>query len=226
MTMREFKRYSLLAFSVLLLASPLALASDAQSSAPPGMVLRLEVRRVPLDIVVTDKSGNPVRGLKKDDFIIKEGGKTQKALSFDYLDGSKSTFVPPKLAPLPANTFVNLPSVPERGPLYILYYDMVNTPLTRQMEAHNQLLDFVDHAQPGTRFALFANMAGLHLVQGFTSDHALLRAAILSKGPGPHLPNVFLDGNVYGYEDAGAALSNLKFMAQYMNGIQIGRAHV
>ncbi len=96
---------------------------------------------------------------------------------------------------------------------------MVNTPLTRQMEAQKQLLDFVDHAQPGTRFALFANMAGMHLVQGFTSDHTLLRAAILSKGPGPHLPNVFLYGDNYGYEDAGAVLSNLKFLAEYLNGI-------
>ena len=217
--MENFKRYPFLAFSVLLFALPLALASDAHSSAPQGMVLRLEVRRVPLDIVVTDKQGNPVRGLKKDDFIIKEGGKTQKALSFDYLDESTSVFVPPKLAPLPADTFVNLPTEPERGPLYVLYYDMVNTPTTVQMEAYNQLLDFVDHAQPGTRFALFGNMAGLHLVLGFTSDHALLRAAILSKGPGPRLPKVFLDGNTHGYEDAGAALSNLKFIAQYLNGI-------
>jgi VWFA-related protein len=217
--MKKFKRYPFLAFSVLLFALPLTSASDAQSSAPQGTVLRLEVRRVPLDIVVTDKKGNPVRGLKKDDFIIKEDKKTQKALSFDYLDGASTAFVPPKLAPLPADTFVNLPTEPERGPLYILYYDMVNTPLTRQMEAHNQLLDFVDHAQPGTRFALFANMAGLHLVQGFTSDHALLHAAILSKGPGPHLPNVFIYGENYGYEDAGAALSNLKFIAEYLNGI-------
>jgi len=96
---------------------------------------------------------------------------------------------------------------------------MVNTPQTNQMETRKQLLDFVDHTQPGTRFALFANMAGLHLIQGFTSDHALLRNAILSKGPGPHIPNVFLDGNVYGYEDAGAVLSNLKFLADYLNGI-------
>ena len=119
--MENFKRYPFLAFSVLLFALPLALASDAHSSAPQGMVLRLEVRRVPLDIVVTDKQGNPVRGLKKDDFIIKEGGKTQKALSFDYLDDSTSVFVAPKLAPLPADTFVNLPTEPERGPLYVLY---------------------------------------------------------------------------------------------------------
>ena len=96
---------------------------------------------------------------------------------------------------------------------------MVNTPITQQMEFHKQLLDFVDRAQPGARFALFGNMAGLHLIQGFTSDHALLHAAILSNGPGPHLPKVFLDGRNYGYEDAGRELSNLRFIAEYLYGI-------
>jgi VWFA-related protein len=87
------------------------------------------------------------------------------------------------------------------------------------MSAHKQLLDFVDNAPPGTRFALFVNARGMHLVQGFTSDHALLHAAIISKGPGPHLPPVFLYASTFGARDAGAALSNLKFLAEYLGGI-------
>jgi VWFA-related protein len=187
--------------------------------APGGYVFRSNVRRVPLDVVVLDKSGNPVRGLTKDDFVVEEDRNPQSVLSFEFFDGTTPAFVPPKVPALPSNTFVDLPTVSERGPLYVLYYDMVNTPIAQQMEAYKQLLDFVDHAQPGTRIALFANMAGLHLLQGFTTDHELLRAAILSKGPGPHLPKVFLYGNTYGYEDAGAVLSSLKFIVQYLNGI-------
>jgi VWFA-related protein len=223
--MGEFKRCSSLAVSILVFALPLASISDAQSSKKKGAestpqdTLRIEVRRVPLDIVVTDKNGNPVRGLKKDDFIIKEDKKTQKALTFEYFDGSSNAFVPPRLPPLPPNTFVNVPAAPEQGPLYVLYYDMVNTSQDDQMSAHKQLLDFVDHAKPGTRFALFANIAGLHLIQGFTSDHELLHHAILSKGPGPHLPDVFLYGQNYGLDDAGAVLSSMKFLAEYLNGI-------
>jgi VWFA-related protein len=179
----------------------------------------LEVRRVPVDVVVTDKEGKLVRGLKKADFVVKEDKTAQTVLSFDYFDGSAPSYVPRKLPALPANTFVNLPGEPEQGPLYVLYYDMVNTSQEDQMSFHQQLLDYVDKATPGTRIALFVNAAGLHLIQGFTSDHALLRAAILSKGPGPHLPDVFIDGRNFGYEDAGAALSNLKFIAEYLNGI-------
>jgi VWFA-related protein len=221
--MRSFYR----AFSVLLLAvfgasqpaMSQAAAQDNYNSLEQPPLLRLDVRRVPIDIVVTDKQGSPVRGLTKDDFVVKEDKQQQTILSFEYEDGSTPSYVPVKLPPLPANTFVNLPNEPERGPLYILYYDMVNTPMEDQMNVHQQLLDFIDHSQPGARFALFVNAAGLHLIQGFTSDHAALHAAILSKGPGPHVPDVFIYGRNYGYTDAGAALQCLKFIADYVNGI-------
>jgi VWFA-related protein len=226
-----------IALTAMLMVSPLASAAQVQTAAVPeasasphskkdsganqsGTLLRLEVRRVPIDVVVTDKQGNPVRGLRKDDFVVKEDKKPQTILSFDYQDGSVPSYVPARVPPLPANTFVNLPTELERGPLYVLYYDMVNTSMDDQMSAHQQILDFIDHAQPGSRFALFVNAAGLHLIQGFTSDHALLHAAILSKGPGPHLPDVFLYGSTYGYEDAGAALQCLTFIAEYLSGIQ------
>lgn len=219
---------SRIVLSSMLLALPLAapafLAAQQQAqkdtnSSAPLPVIHETVRRVPVDIVVTDKQGNPVRGLKKEDFTVKEDKTEQTVLSFDYQDGSAPSFVPVKLPTLPANTFVNLPSEPERGPLYVLYYDMVNTPMEDQMSAHKQILDFIDHAQPGSRFALFVNAYGLHLIQGFTSDHALLHAAVLSKGPGPHIPDVFMDGANYGSQDAGAALHSLKFLADYLGGI-------
>ena len=214
----------------LAFAAQIQPASAQQASAPqPGKqdmggdasapLLHLDVRRVPLDVVVTDKQGNPVVGLWKDDFVVKEDKVPQTILAFDYQDGSTPSYLPVKLPPLPPNTFVNVPTEPERGPLYILYYDMVNTPMDDQMNAHKQLLDFVDQAQPGARFALFVNAHGLHMIQGFTSNHALLRTAILSKGPGPHLPDVFMYGRNYGYTDAGAALQCLKFIADYVNGI-------
>jgi VWFA-related protein len=224
------------AFATVLLALPLGSAAQDQSLDQPvtssslhqkkdsgtdqeGTTLRLDVRRVPVDVVVTDKLGNPVRGLTKDEFVITEDKVGQNVLSFDYSDGAAPSFVPPKLPALPANTFVNLPTEPEQGPLYVLYYDMVNTPIEDQMSAHQQLLDFIDNAKPGTRIALFVNAAGLHLIQGFTSDHKLLHAAILSKGPGPHVPQVFLYGNTYGSTDAGAALHCLTFLADYLSGI-------
>jgi hypothetical protein len=46
-------------------------------------VFRTTVRRVPLDVIVLDKGGNPVRGLTRNDFLVEEDRKPQKALSFE-----------------------------------------------------------------------------------------------------------------------------------------------
>ena len=83
-------------------------------------VFRSTVRRVPIDVVVQDKDGKPVRGLKQSDFVVQEDRKDQKVLSFDVADGSAAAFVPPKLPPMPPNTYVDLPREAERGPLYVL----------------------------------------------------------------------------------------------------------
>jgi VWFA-related protein len=195
-------------------------AQSPQSSQPSGeYVFRSTVRRVPIDIVVQDKDGNPVHGLKQNDFVVQEDGRDQRVLSFDVSDVTASAFVPPKLPPLPPNTYVDLPREPEHGPLYILYYDMVNTSQVDQMSFRAELLKFVDHAAPGTRIALFVNARGLHMMQGFTTDHSLLREAILRKGPPPSIPNVFLFGETFGKYDAGAALSNLNFIGEYLSGL-------
>ena len=66
-------------------------------------------------MVVLDKQGNPVRGLTKDDFTVKEDGTDQQIVSFETEDGSVPSYVPPKLPVLPVNTFVDVPSEPERG---------------------------------------------------------------------------------------------------------------
>ena len=209
-------------FAVLSSASNpiIGFAQSPQSSQPGGeYVLRSNVRRVPIDVVVQDKDGKPVLGLKQKDFIVQEDDKDQRVLSFDVAGRPATSLVSAKLPPMPPNTYVDLPREPERGPLYILYYDMVNTSQVDQMSFRAELLKFVDHAAPGTRIALFVNAKGLHLMQGFTTDHSLLREAILRKGPPPSIPNVFLYGETYGRYDAGGALSNLNFMAEYLSGL-------
>lgn len=214
------RRLAMVVFVTCLLATlSLAAQQETANGVAPAATFRVEVRRVPVDVRVTDKQGNLVTGLKARDFRVKEDGKPQKILSFNFYDGSVMHYVPGKAPNLPANTFVNLPQYPERGPLYILYYDMVNTDQTDQMEFRAGLLKFVDEAPSGTRMALFVNAAGLHLLQGFTSDHALLRDAILRQEPGPHVPKVFIYGRNYGYQDSGAAMSSLTYISEYLRGI-------
>src|ERR1700735_593948 len=114
------------------LAGPMhAQEPSTQEQAPaPGensTVLRTTVRRVVLDVVVTDAKGSPAAGLTKEDFTVTEDGKAQQIVSFDATGFSPDMdYVPPALPPQPPNTFVNMPSTPEKGPLYVLLYDLVN----------------------------------------------------------------------------------------------------
>ncbi len=48
-------------------------------------------------------------------FPVRENGTPQKVLSFEVHDGSKPDILPPKLPPLPADTFFDLPEEPGQG---------------------------------------------------------------------------------------------------------------
>jgi VWFA-related protein len=142
-----------------------------------GVVISQTVRRVRVDVVVTDSQGQPVQGLKADDFHVLEDGKPQPLRQFDWHDGSNEQTPLPKLPELPANTFVNLPTAPERGPLTVLLYDMLNTPLGDQLNARARMAEFLRH-NAGRRIAIFVLADRLRIVQGFTADTSLLARSL------------------------------------------------
>jgi VWFA-related protein len=203
----------------LLVARSPSFAQQNSAAADANLTIRTTVRRVIEDVVVTDDKDNPIQGLHREDFILKEDGKPQEILSFDIHDGTKPNFIPPKVPPLPPNTYVDVPSAPEQGPLYVILYDMVNTELPDQLYAHKALFKFVDSKPSGTRFAIFLNTEKTSLIQGFTQDRQLLHDALSRSGPGPHLPNVFIYGANYGKGNEGATLSLFNQLAQYLDGV-------
>jgi VWFA-related protein len=207
------RRFALLAvsfFSAALAVAGNPLSLSAQQTAPPPsktqaqdsglLTFRKDVHRVILDVVVTDANEKPVRGLNRDDFVVAEDGKTQRVLSFDFHDFDRVPDVP-KVPPLPANTFINVPSAPQRGPLYVILYDMVNMKLDDQATARTQLLRFISEKPAGARFAIFVLSDGLRMVQGFTDDQAELLAALDPKRPRAHVPKIFLYGENFGQGD-------------------------
>lgn len=192
--------------------------------------VRTTVRRVVLDVVVTDQQGVPVRGLTQDDFKVEEDNKPQAIVNFDAIGFSAGMdYVPPPLPAVPVNTFVDMPATPEKGPLYVLFYDLVNmdTPdqmnspgdYNGQMIARQQLIKFIQSKPEGTRFAIFVRSDGLHLIQGFTSDKALLLRAVDPHHPEPHIPVVFMNGVNFGRGDRISALDNLHAIAAYLDGL-------
>lgn len=198
--------------------------SGAAEASNEQFKFRVSVNRVVLDVVVTDSNGKPVHGLTKQDFSLRENGAEQTILSFDVhsLDANPGYFA--KLPP-PPNTFVNIASEPERGPLYVLLLDLVNTEQDDQPYARQQLLKFVDSKPQGTRFAVFALSDGLHLVQGFSSDRAQLHATLDPAHSIPHVPRIFLLAANYGRNDSVMMASVFKQIALYVDGLQ-GRKNI
>lgn len=195
-------------------------ANSAPQTSAPLLTLHSEVRRVILDVMVRDAHGQPVKGLTAGDFTVTEDKQPQRILSFDVYDFDKPSLArSPQARPLPPNVFNNIPTQPEHGPLYVMLYDLVNTEMEDQMTARGQILKFINSMPDGTRFAIFVNSDGLHLVQGFTSDKKELYAALDSKHSRPHVPRIFLLGRNYGFGDPYYSLAELTFIGKYLDGI-------
>jgi VWFA-related protein len=205
-------------------SQPGAQQATAPSTSPgqedPTLIVRQTVRRVIVDVMVRDANGKPVHGLTSSDFSITEDKEPQRVLSFDVYDFDKPSISRgPNAPPLPPNVFENIPKVPERGPLYVMLLDLVNTEMADQMMARQQVLKFIKSKSAGTRFAAFVTTDKLYLVQGFTGDNDELYDALDPNHPKSHVPRVFMLARNYGYADPYTSLDMLTHIGEYMEGI-------
>jgi VWFA-related protein len=195
-------------------------SSAQESEASETPTFRTTVRRVIVDVVVRDSNNKPVHGLTASDFMVAEDGHPQSILSFDVHDfESPSIALPPNAPHQPVNHFVNIPATPERGPLYVILYDLVNMEIADQIDARRQVLKFINSKPHGTRFALFVRSDSLYLVQGFTEDKDLLFAALDPKNSRPHVPRVFLMGHNHGYGDPVSILNVITQVTEFLEGM-------
>lgn len=164
--------------AVLGLCVALATAFHAQTASPPTTTLTAHTELVSVPVVVTDKSGAHVRGLRKEDFTLLEEGKEQAVAVFEEIQ--KSNVTTPR-SPRPTDQFSNVP--PEgssRRQLTIVVLDMVNTLPADQIYAKEEIIKYL--ADPGNAdqsISLLAlNRTGVRLIHHFSSDRAELAAAL------------------------------------------------
>ncbi len=168
--------------ALLALFALTAAPSRAQPPNQPQYTLRARVPLTILDVVVTDSKGHPVHGLKQSDFTILEDGKEMTPNSFEEHRSDEATPTTPIQLDLSPDTFTNVtPTQPKSSPINILLIDNLNTPTSTQQIVRTELLSFVNKLQPGARVAVFGFNFHLSVLQGFTSDHELLKAAINDK---------------------------------------------
>lgn len=142
------------------------------------VVLRATTQLVLVDVVATDRSGKPVTGLTADDFELLEDGKPHEIATFGY--ESRDVGEPLRLPPLPDNIYSNRPEyAAPPGPPVVLLLDGLNSATEDQAYARQELLKYLaTQLQAGQRTAVLALGTRLSLLQNFTSDPQLLRAAI------------------------------------------------
>src|SRR6266446_2348862 len=166
---------------ILILCANAALVRSQvqQSTSDSSTVIRATTRLVQVDVVVTDSSGRPAKDrLSAKDFTILEDGKPQKVsfFSFQQLEGQEKRQIPQ----LPPHVATNRPEYQRSvGPPIILLLDGINTPVENQMVVRQQMLKFLaEHFDPRMRIAVFLLGNELTVLQDFTSDPALLTAAM------------------------------------------------
>lgn len=165
--------------SIIMLLASTVLAWQAQDlpSQEPAATIRVNTRLVLVDVVVTDKQGHRLTGLKPQDFTLQERGKTQKIAFFSTPQQAQQHAEPAQLGP---GIYSNKPEYRSSGgPIVAMVLDGANTPFKDQAYARLQMLKYVrEQFKPDQRMAIFALTGSLGVLQDFTTDPQVLIAAL------------------------------------------------
>jgi VWFA-related protein len=142
-------------------------------------------------VVVTDKDGKPVTGLKKEDFHVQENAKDQAVSSMEEIHATAASL---SRSAIPGNEVRNQTSsdaTPRR--LVIIALDMVNTPFEDQTRARRALISYLsENIDPDSLYQLVAvENNGLRILHDYTEQTAPLVAAL--KAAGNKFPTVKAD---------------------------------
>jgi VWFA-related protein len=143
---------------------------------------RTQTFLIQVPVVVTDKSGNHIHGLTKEQFTLLESGKAVNVANFEELTANNSVIAAPVAAP---GQFRNL-TLDGTQPrnIVVVALDTVNTPFLDQAYGRKELVKFLSHnLQTGQVLALMLITShGLKVVEGLTGDPEHLMAALKKAG--------------------------------------------
>jgi VWFA-related protein len=173
---------------IVALFTPLAQQRDAVITEQEGSVYTLQVYEdlILVDVVVMDKKGNPVRNLKKEDFLLFEDNKPQSVSTFDFEDltsmekaGELKPIQLPKidLAQKPITSQARQELRDHR--FLILFLDQSSMPIEDLIQAQKTVKEFIEaQLTPADLVAVVSNGTTLQLLQNFTNDREALKKAV------------------------------------------------
>jgi VWFA-related protein len=152
--------------------------SASETVAPSTAALRSTTRLVQLNVVVQNKSGQPVQDLTKDHFTLLDEGVPQQIAVFSIQSGSaRSASTTPPLAPhIFTNRFDQSGQNP--GSVTVILFDALNTSVMDQASARGRVVKFLRQLRPQDHVALYILTTKIITVNEFTQDASSLLAAI------------------------------------------------
>jgi VWFA-related protein len=150
---------------------------DKENNSEVKFTARTELVLIPT--LVTDKSGNHITGLKKEDFTVLENGGEQKVATFEEITSDPHRLSRPRNAN--PNEFSNsLTGGPSNRRVTLMVLDLVNTRFVDQAYARKDLLKYltqsVDQREPTALYTL--TRSGIQVIHDFTTDPRVLVAAL------------------------------------------------
>jgi VWFA-related protein len=159
---------------------PQQAASKAQAG-QSDYVLKVTTRLVTVDLIATDSHGNPIRDLKPDELqIFEEHKQREKIEHFQFLEKLKGPeTAEPAASPEREAVLSNqLPVERLKIPPVVVLMDSLNTQAASQLQGRAHMVQLLRTLPADTPVAVFLLGSSLHILQGFTSDPGLLRAAL------------------------------------------------
>ena len=160
--------------------APQASAQPQPESQGTATVLKVKTRLVIVDVVALDHKGSPVTDLEAKDFTLTEEGKQQTIRSFSFQQSSQAPGQPAALVPitLSANRITNMPRFKTNSALNVLLIDGINVSNINQKYVRDEMLKLLAKLPAGQPLAVYAMGSKLRMLQDFTADPSLLKAAV------------------------------------------------
>jgi VWFA-related protein len=160
----------------VLFASAKAKEKDKdKDSAEVKFTARAELVLIPT--LVTDKSGNHISGLTKEDFVVFENGAPQPIATFEEIKSDPTRLSRPRNPGEFSNAVAGETS---NRRITLMVLDLLNTRFVDQAYARRDLLKYltqsVDQREPTALYTL--TRSGIHIVHDFTTDPRVLVAAL------------------------------------------------
>ena len=131
-----------------------ASAAPADAREPPLPTFTAEVEQVIVDLVVTDKKGNPVSGISEDDLVLVEDDVVQSLSSFESVELPDA---PAEKPPPPPVVSKNTGRDVERGRTFVIIFDDMNLSPHRAHDAKAAVASFLqDGMREGDYVTLIA----------------------------------------------------------------------